>query len=74
MAIYLYLIMNNITSFTPAEIISLQQGQPVTTSLKVAELFGKQHKDVLHKIVTLDYSEGFNERNIELIIYQVWER
>ncbi|MFW2330544.1 MULTISPECIES: hypothetical protein [Aeromonas] len=54
MAIYLYLIMNNITSFTPAEIISLQQGQPVTTSLKVAELFGKQHKDVLHKIVTLD--------------------
>lgn len=61
--------MGNITSLTPAEIISLQQGQPVTTSLKVAEVFGKQHKDVLRKIATLDYSKDFNERNFALVTY-----
>ncbi|WP_080756484.1 Rha family transcriptional regulator [Aeromonas hydrophila] len=62
--------MGNITSLTPAEIISLQQGQPVTTSLKVAEVFGKQHKDVLRKIATLDCSKDFNERNFALVTYQ----
>ncbi|MBV7413625.1 Rha family transcriptional regulator [Aeromonas sp. sif2433] len=51
--------MNSITPFTPAEIISLHQGQPVTTSLKVAELFGKQHKDVLRKIEQLDCPSEF---------------
>ncbi|KHE13117.1 hypothetical protein OI71_21360 [Aeromonas hydrophila] len=50
--------------------ISLQQGQPVTTSLKVAEVFGKQHKDVLRKIATLDCSKDFNERNFALVTYQ----
>ena len=62
--------MGNITSLTPAEIISLQQGQPITTSLKVAEVFGKQHKDVLRKIATLDCSKNFNERNFALVTYQ----
>ncbi|HCT5134542.1 TPA: Rha family transcriptional regulator [Aeromonas hydrophila] len=62
--------MNNITSFTPSEIISLHHGQPVTTSLKVAEVFGKQHKDVLRKIATLDCSKVFNERNFALVTYQ----
>ncbi len=62
--------MGNITSLTPAEIISLHQGRPVTTSLKVAEVFGKQHKDVLRKIATLDCSKDFNERNFALVTYQ----
>lgn len=62
--------MGNITSFTPAEIISLHQGRPITTSLKVAEVFGKQHKDVLRKIATLDCSKDFNERNFALVTYQ----
>ncbi|WP_425935407.1 Rha family transcriptional regulator [Aeromonas rivipollensis] len=62
--------MNSITPFAPADLISLQQGQPVTTSLKVAELFGKQHKDVLRKIATLDCSKDFNERNFALVTYQ----
>lgn len=62
--------MGNITSLTPAEIISLHQGQPVTTSLKVAEVFGKQHKDVLRKITTLECSKDFNERNFALVTYQ----
>ncbi|MGY3931228.1 phage regulatory protein, Rha family [Aeromonas encheleia] len=55
--------MNSINSFTPAEIISLQQGQPVTTSLKVAELFGKRHDDVLKKIRNLECSSDFHLRN-----------
>ncbi|WP_429234945.1 Rha family transcriptional regulator [Aeromonas salmonicida] len=55
--------MGNITSLTPAEIISLQQGQPVTTSLKVAELFGKRHDDVLKKIRNLECSSDFRLRN-----------
>lgn len=62
--------MNSITPFAPADLISLQQGQPVTTSLKVAELFGKQHKDVLRKIAALDCSKDFNERNFALVTYQ----
>lgn len=62
--------MGNITSLTPAEIISLHQGRPVTTSLKVAEVFGKQHKDVLRKIATLECSKDFNERNFALVTYQ----
>ncbi|WP_338891696.1 Rha family transcriptional regulator [Aeromonas rivipollensis] len=62
--------MNNITPFAPADLISLQQGQPVTTSLKVAEVFGKQHKDVLRKIATLDCSKDFNERNFALVTYK----
>lgn len=55
--------MGNITSLTPAEIISLHQGQPVTTSLKVAELFGKRHDDVLKKIRNLECSSNFRLRN-----------
>ncbi|MGL6512955.1 Rha family transcriptional regulator [Aeromonas hydrophila] len=51
--------MGIITSLTPAEIISLHQGRPVTTSLKVAEVFGKQHKDVLRKIEQLDCPSEF---------------
>lgn len=62
--------MNSITPFAPADLISLHQGQPVTTSLKVAEFFGKQHKDVLRKIAALDCSKNFNERNFALVTYQ----
>ncbi|WP_253852691.1 Rha family transcriptional regulator [Aeromonas sp. CA23] len=61
--------MGNITNLTPAEIISLQQGQPVTTSLKVAELFGKRHDDVLKKIRNLECSTKFNARNFAAISY-----
>ena len=55
--------MNSLTSFTPADIISLQQGQPVTTSLKVAEVFGKQHKNVLQKIESLECPPEFMSAN-----------
>lgn len=51
--------MNTITSFTPFEIISLHQGQPVTTSLKVAEVFGKRHSHVLRAIESLECPSEF---------------
>ena len=41
----------------------------MTNSLKVAEAFGKQHKDVLRKIAHLDCSTEFNERNFALVEY-----
>ncbi|GAA0462506.1 Rha family transcriptional regulator [Aeromonas salmonicida] len=58
--------MNSITSFTPAEIVSLHQGQPVTTSMKVAEVFGKRHDDVLRKIRNLECSIEFTARNFSV--------
>ena len=61
--------MNTITTFTPADIISLNHGQPMTTSLKVAEVFGKQHKNVLRKLETLECSQEFNRLNFEPVEY-----
>lgn len=61
--------MNTITSFTPTDLITLYHGQPMTTSLKVAEVFGKLHKNVLRKIESLDCSPEFNELNFEPVEY-----
>lgn len=44
-------------------LVTIKDGQPVTTSLKVAEVFGKQHKDVLRAIRELDVPKDFTERN-----------
>lgn len=38
-------------------------GNDVTTSLLVAEVFGKNHKDVLRDIERLSCSEDFRVRN-----------
>lgn len=56
--------MNAITQLDDAVFIHDQQVK--TNSLKVAELFGKQHKDVLRKIENLDCSSEFTERNFTL--------
>ncbi|MGK8176022.1 Rha family transcriptional regulator [Aeromonas oralensis] len=61
--------MNAITTFTPADIISLNHGQPMTTSLKVAEVFGKRHDNVLRKLETLECSKEFNALNFEAVEY-----
>jgi len=57
--------MNTITTFTPADIISLNHGQPMTTSIKVAEAFGKRHDNVLRKLETLECSPEFRQLNFE---------
>lgn len=45
--------------FTPSDLLAVAQDQITTTSLKVAEVFGKQHKDVLRKIENLECPDEF---------------
>lgn len=52
-----------------ALVITNQQGQSVTTSLIVAQVFGKEHKNVLRDIHGLECSENFNRLNFEPIKY-----
>lgn len=61
--------MNTITAFTSTDIISLSHGQPITTSLKVAEAFGKRHDNVLRKLESLECSKEFNALNFEAVEY-----
>lgn len=50
------------TATTPVS-VELCDGLPTTTSLDVAKHFGKQHKDVIKRINSLDCSREFYERN-----------
>ena len=52
-----------------SELVQVREGQPVTTSLMVAEYFGKHHKDVLRAINLLDCSDIFRGRKIALSEY-----
>lgn len=54
---------NSASSHETANLVSIQNNQAVTTSLKVAEIFGKSHKDVLKAIRALECSTDFIERN-----------
>lgn len=45
------------------DLIEVRDGQAVTSSLVVAEYFGKAHKDVLRAINSLDCSDLFRKRN-----------
>lgn len=60
--------MNNIFELENAVFIQNQQVR--TDSLKVAEIFSKNHKDVLRKIESLDCSPEFIERNFALNEYK----
>ena len=51
---------------TVSPIVHLEDGQPVTTSLLIAELFCKEHKDVLRAVRNLDCTPHFRERNFAL--------
>lgn len=48
-------------------LVAVENNQAVTTSLRVAEIFGKKHCDVLRAIRNLECSEDFNKRNFALI-------
>lgn len=52
------------------ELVYLANGKPVTDSLVVAKVFGKNHKDVLRDIRMLECSEEFRERNFALSSYK----
>ncbi|MFJ7174826.1 Rha family phage regulatory protein [Citrobacter freundii] len=43
--------------------VTIENGRAVTTSIAIAEFFGKRHERVLDKIRNLDCSSSFNEHN-----------
>lgn len=47
----------------------VESGSLMTTSIKVADAFGRQHKNVLRKLETLACSREFTELNFELSEY-----
>jgi len=53
--------MSEVTAVVP--VVSIINNQIVTTSLNVAEVFEKQHKDVLKAIRNLGIPDDFRERN-----------
>lgn len=53
----------------PAKLITLKNDRPLTTSLKVAEAFGKKHHNVLQALRSLKTSEKFNDLNFKAIEY-----
>jgi Rha family phage regulatory protein len=46
-------------------LVAVENEHAVTTSLRVAEVFGKQHKNVVRDIKSLDCSEEFRKLNFE---------
>lgn len=48
-------------------LVEIENSQVVTTSVKIAEIFGKQHKHVLRDIRNLECSEDFRQSNFGLI-------
>lgn len=51
-------------------IVECENGRMFTTSLIVAEVFEKEHKDVLRAISNLECSQEFNERNFAPVEYR----
>ena len=61
--------MSNLTQAQEAqfrELVIAKHGEAFTTSRKVAELFGKRHKDVLKALRNLECSPDFAGRNFAL--------
>lgn len=55
--------MTDLKQFNFEKMVSEKEGKPVTTSLKVAEYFGKKHSKVLRAIKMLKCSKEFSEAN-----------
>jgi len=51
------------------QLVFIENGKTVTDSLTVAESFGKRHSDVLRRIMNLECSEEFNQRNFASVTY-----
>jgi len=47
-------------------LVTIHEKKAVTTSLKIAEIFEKSHKNVLRDIANLECSDGFRRLNFEL--------
>lgn len=58
------------TQLSPlSPIVLIQDGKAITSSIDVANYFGKLHKDVLRKIQAIECSQEFNERNFTPVEY-----
>jgi Rha family phage regulatory protein len=57
------------TLITMSDLVQAHNNKPVTTSLKVAEVFEKSHRHVLRDIESLEIPEDFNRTNFGLINY-----
>lgn len=53
-----------------SSIVSVENGQPCTTSLKVAEVFEKQHRHVMEAIRTLDIPDEYRQSNFRQTVYE----
>lgn len=60
--------MNNVIPF-PTDAVTEKDGKPITTSLRIADVFGKYHRDVLRSIRDLDCSDEFRLRNFAQSTY-----
>lgn len=58
------IIMDRITAA-----VAVVNGRATTTSLKIAEVFGKRHADVIRAIKSIETPDNFNERNFALVEY-----
>ena len=58
-----------VPALLPDEIITTTGNQLRTSSIHVANVFGKMHKEVLRRISSLDCSKDFNERNFTPVEY-----
>ena len=52
------------------DIVSERKGMPVTTSRKIAQVFEKEHKNVLRDIENILTDDEFSRLNFELSNYK----
>lgn len=62
--------MNDMEELDEQNLVKLDDGRVFTTSLIVAEAFGKEHKNVLQSIDNLECSEKFKELNFQPMVYE----
>lgn len=58
--------MSNQITLNPSEIISVHDNTLTTTSVQVADVFNKRHRDIVRKIDKLEIPNKFRERNFTL--------
>lgn len=57
------------TVHLPTNAVVMKDGHPITTSIAIAEVFGKQHQHVLEAIRNLDCPKEFGRSNFRLANY-----
>ncbi|MGI2072101.1 Rha family transcriptional regulator [Shewanella baltica] len=63
--------MNNVNTIQSLNhLVTTQDGALITTSINVAEAFGKLHKNVVRKLEMIECSQEFTELNFELSEYK----